>query len=185
MFLKKQLARLSEITWRTVLPFALLTVLSDVLVAGALCGLLWHERSDFGDTNALIGSLIVWAINRCLLTSILAIIEMITFAARPNEFWYLAVDFVVGKLYANSLLATLNSRKALKVRGDSRSRDTDVTTSFRMAPTVATDVEGASGRPVLRILPPRDRTSEDGTTELDELHSATPLKCRTPSLTVP
>lgn len=43
-----------------------------------------------------------------------AVGEVIAFSASPNTLWFLAVDFVIGKLYANSLLATLNSRQSLK-----------------------------------------------------------------------
>ncbi|KZT22362.1 hypothetical protein NEOLEDRAFT_655553 [Neolentinus lepideus HHB14362 ss-1] len=182
LFVKKQLSRISELTLNTALPFAILAVLSDILVASALCGLLWRERSEFGDTNALINSLIIWAINRCLLTSVLAVVETIMFASRPKDLWFLAIDFVIGKLYANSLLATLNSRKSRKGRDDSRLSTTDVTTSFRMAPTISTDVEDSVARPVLRIISPRQGMSEDGRTSLVDLDSATPLKYRTPSL---
>ena len=35
------------------------------------------------------------------------------FAVFPNDLWYLGLDFVIGKLYANSLLATLNVRRSL------------------------------------------------------------------------
>ncbi|KAG6825277.1 hypothetical protein H0H92_004230 [Tricholoma furcatifolium] len=32
----------------------------------------------------------------------------------PHGLWFLGIDFVIGKLYANSLLATLNSRNSLR-----------------------------------------------------------------------
>lgn len=39
---------------------------------------------------------------------------ILQFAISPNSLWFIAIDFVIGKLYANSLLATLNTRNALR-----------------------------------------------------------------------
>lgn len=87
-FIKREFARLREVSvspsiWKSilnglldfltqissVLPFGVLAILSDILIAIALCLLLDSNRSDFEDTNLLINKLIVYAINRCILTS--------------------------------------------------------------------------------------------------------------------
>ncbi|EEB92336.1 hypothetical protein MPER_09172 [Moniliophthora perniciosa FA553] len=64
----------------------------------------------------LIRTLMIYAVNRCLLTSAVAIVEVIVFIATPGSLWFIAIDFVIGKLYANSLLASLNSRNALRAQ---------------------------------------------------------------------
>lgn len=51
------------------LPFAVTAILSDVFIALALCLLLDSNRSEFQDTNNVINKLIVYAVNRCILTS--------------------------------------------------------------------------------------------------------------------
>jgi len=117
MFIYKDLNKLPLITFTAALPFAVTAVIPDVLVTICLCYFLNNGRSGFRGTNALINQLIIYAINRCLLTSIVAIIEVILFAVLPGSFFFLAVDFCIGKLYANSLLATLNTRKNLRGRG--------------------------------------------------------------------
>jgi len=99
------------------MPFGICSVLSDVLIAGALCVLLHGNRTSFHNTNTLVTKLIVYAINRCLLTSAVAVAEVILFAVKPDSLWFMAINFVIGKLYAYSLLATLNSRHASKARG--------------------------------------------------------------------
>ncbi|KAJ8580092.1 hypothetical protein M405DRAFT_886256 [Rhizopogon salebrosus TDB-379] len=48
--------------------------------------------------------------------TIVATAEVIAFAISPNSLWFIAIDFVIGKLYANSFLASLNSRSALRGR---------------------------------------------------------------------
>lgn len=50
-------------------PFGIVTVLSDIFIAVALCMLLGGNRSAFEDTNNIINKSIVFAINRCILTS--------------------------------------------------------------------------------------------------------------------
>ncbi|EKM76842.1 hypothetical protein AGABI1DRAFT_130862 [Agaricus bisporus var. burnettii JB137-S8] len=116
LFIKKEFSRLPEITYIAATPFALLAVLSDIFIAGALCILLWGSKTGFKSTNNLISKLIIYAINRCLLTSVVAIAEVIAFTVSPKTLWYLAIDFAIGKLYANSLLATLNNRQAMRDR---------------------------------------------------------------------
>ncbi|KAG1809087.1 uncharacterized protein BJ212DRAFT_613913 [Suillus subaureus] len=120
MFIKKQFSALSEITLYAATPFAITAVLSDVFIAGSLCILLHGNRSPVVETNTLVNTLIVYAINRCLLTSVVAVAEVIAFAIIPGSLWFIAIDFVIGKLYANSLLASLNSRSALRGRNHTR-----------------------------------------------------------------
>ncbi|RDB18331.1 hypothetical protein Hypma_000516 [Hypsizygus marmoreus] len=117
LFIKKELKKLPEITLFAAMPFALFAVLSDIFIAAALCILLHGSRTGFRRTNTLVNNLMVYAINRCVLTSVVATAEVITFAASPHSLWFLAIDFVVGKLYANSLLAHLNSRNSLRSAG--------------------------------------------------------------------
>jgi len=127
LFQKKDFSRLSEITYIAALPFAVLAVLSDVLITLALCVLLYNSRTGFRSTNSMLNLIIVYAINRCLLTSIVATIEMVMFVTEQETLWYLAADFVVGKLYVNSLLATLNTRSALAGKGMENDESTEMT----------------------------------------------------------
>ncbi|KAI0346266.1 hypothetical protein BDW22DRAFT_1352328 [Trametopsis cervina] len=104
----------------SALPFAVFAVLSDVVIAGALCIKLHRTKSYLMTGNSVINHLIIFAVNRCLLTAGVAVLEITLFAAFPNALWYLALDFGIGKLYANSLLATLNTRYSIRIRGGGR-----------------------------------------------------------------
>ncbi|OAX37471.1 hypothetical protein K503DRAFT_771470 [Rhizopogon vinicolor AM-OR11-026] len=128
MFEKKEFSALQQITLYAATPFAIAAVLSDVCITIALCVLLHGNRSPIIETNALVNTLIVYAINRCLLTSVVAVAEVIAFAISPASLWFIAIDFVIGKLYANSFLASLNSRSALRGRSHTHSEGT----SFRV-----------------------------------------------------
>jgi len=116
-FIKREFRRLPEVNSFAATPFAIVTVLSDIFIAAALCILLHGNRTSFRKTNSLITSLITYAINRCVLTSVIAIVEVVVFSLAPHSLWWLGIDFIVGKLYANSLLATLNSRQSLRDQG--------------------------------------------------------------------
>ncbi|TFK47846.1 hypothetical protein OE88DRAFT_753161 [Heliocybe sulcata] len=63
------LAAIGAIGLSAVLPFGAFAVLSDILVAACLCFLLWNNRSEIKSTNMIINRLMVWAVNRCLLTA--------------------------------------------------------------------------------------------------------------------
>jgi len=125
LFVKRNVGLLDGITLGSAIPWAAFSVVSDVAISGALCWLLASKRTGFKDTNSLIDSLMIYAINRCLLTVGIAILEVICFVALPNSLAFIGVDLVTGKLYSNSLLATLNSRSSLQQRslkGSRRSR---------------------------------------------------------------
>ncbi|KAH7882565.1 hypothetical protein F5I97DRAFT_275141 [Phlebopus sp. FC_14] len=141
MFIKRQFNALPQITFYAATPFALTAVLSDICIATGLCVLLYGNRGPFLRTNRVVNTLIVYAINRCLLTSIVAVIEVIVFAVSPHSLWFLAIDFVIGKLYANSFLASLNSRSSLRGRG----LETDYESSIRMRPAQLSALQAAPG----------------------------------------
>ncbi|KIJ70461.1 hypothetical protein HYDPIDRAFT_23564 [Hydnomerulius pinastri MD-312] len=90
----------------------------DVLIAIFLCTLLQNSRTGFRRSDTMINKLIVFSINTGLLTSICAVASLISIGVWPSTFIYIAFYFCLGRLYCNSLLATLNARKGL--RGDSR-----------------------------------------------------------------
>ncbi|OCH95596.1 hypothetical protein OBBRIDRAFT_788144 [Obba rivulosa] len=158
-------SRLSEISFNVALPFAIMAVISDIAVAAALCILLHNSRTVYHSTNHMLYTLMIFAINRCILTSVVAIIELIVFLRLQQTLWFLAIDFIIGKLYANSLLATLNTRRAISGRGLEESRGSGMTgtsTSFRIG----------SGGATTDSSRPGDTLEEDPIIDLAVLDSA-------------
>ncbi|KAI0334812.1 hypothetical protein GY45DRAFT_1367269 [Cubamyces sp. BRFM 1775] len=86
----------------------------DVTIAAILCTILHRSRTGFSKSNTLINRLMVFAVNTGLLTSVCACLSLITIVALPNTFVYICFFFLVGRLYSNSLMATLNARKSLR-----------------------------------------------------------------------
>jgi hypothetical protein len=144
LFIKKELSRIPEVKLFAATPFALFAVLSDILIAGFLCVLLHGSRTGFKRTDTIVTTLIIYAINRCLLTAVVAILEVIVFSLMPHSLWFVAIDFVIGKLYANSLLATLNSRAAV------RAATTDMVNSIHVSDIQFNDLSGGSNTKVER-----------------------------------
>ncbi|KAG5718815.1 hypothetical protein E4T56_gene2669 [Termitomyces sp. T112] len=97
-------------------------VAADMFIAISLCANLWKRRSGFEKSDTLIRTLILYAINTSLLTTLCSLACLITYAVWPNDFTFMAIYFVLSKLFLNSLLATLNTREALseKISGFSR-----------------------------------------------------------------
>jgi hypothetical protein len=93
-----------------------LGVVVDCLITLAVSRQLLKGRTGARDTDALINRLLGYTLNTGFITSLFAIIEIITFLTSPHSLVFLSFVFVQNKLYANCLLATLNARRELRAR---------------------------------------------------------------------
>ncbi|KAI0701759.1 hypothetical protein C8Q76DRAFT_240747 [Earliella scabrosa] len=89
-------------------------VFADVLIAASLCFLLAKRRTGFARTDSTVRVLMLYSINTGGLTSLCALLCLLTYASMPNNFIFIAFYFVLPKLYLNALLATLNARRSLR-----------------------------------------------------------------------
>ncbi|PIL34889.1 hypothetical protein GSI_02676 [Ganoderma sinense ZZ0214-1] len=94
-----------------------LSVLCDVLIVAALSYYLHSKRTGFKRTNSMIDRLIIYAVNRGVLTTICQAGHLIAYVALPGRFIFLAFALLEGKLYTNTFLATLNAQKAMRNEG--------------------------------------------------------------------
>ncbi|KAI0767693.1 hypothetical protein C8Q74DRAFT_1370425 [Fomes fomentarius] len=94
-----------------------LSAICDVVVAVGLCVYLRAGKSGFSRTNNMIDRLMIYAVQRGALTTICQFCHMITTVALPSQFIYIPFAFMQGKLYCNTVLATLNVRNSLKASG--------------------------------------------------------------------
>ncbi|KAG2052735.1 hypothetical protein BDR06DRAFT_957439 [Suillus hirtellus] len=90
----------------------ILSCVVDILVTAGLCFTLRRNRS-YSNMNRVINTIVLYTLENNALTSVAIIISMICWVTMDNLI-FLGVHFVLSKLYANSLLATLNSRKQLQ-----------------------------------------------------------------------
>ncbi|EIW75988.1 hypothetical protein CONPUDRAFT_169214 [Coniophora puteana RWD-64-598 SS2] len=83
---------------------------TDTLIASTLCFYLHRQRTGMRRTDTIINELLLYTINTGLVTSLFAIAVLITFLGSSNLAFSAFVQ-TQSKLYAVSLLATLNTRK--------------------------------------------------------------------------
>ncbi|KAF7333301.1 ANK-REP-REGION domain-containing protein [Mycena sanguinolenta] len=89
---------------------------ADVLISLILCWYLHREMTMSDRVNSLIKRVIWYTLATGLATSVLAMSALIAYVVWPDTFISLALNFSLGRMYTNALLATLNSRKHLRAR---------------------------------------------------------------------
>ncbi|KAI0326501.1 hypothetical protein GY45DRAFT_101640 [Cubamyces sp. BRFM 1775] len=90
--------------------------LAELFLTGTLVVVLWCSRTGSKRTDTIIEILIIYSVNTGLLTSIFDLLSFIFALILPGNLIYVAVGSVAVKLYANSVLAVLNSRRSLSQR---------------------------------------------------------------------
>ncbi|EIW63100.1 uncharacterized protein TRAVEDRAFT_43407 [Trametes versicolor FP-101664 SS1] len=146
-----------------------LTLLCDILITGGLCFYIRGARVAGGRarTNALVDKLMVYAINRGALVTVIQGVSLVTLVAIPRGYVYIIFSMMVGKrtpfplfplspsswlersllppgpcpVYVNSLLASLNVRASLN-----RTAFADTTAA---APTIVTTLQFRDGQHTL------------------------------------
>lgn len=88
----------------------------DIGITAAMCYYLHTSRTGSGETDHLIDAIMLYTFNNGALTCVTTIISMICWLAMPRNLVFLGLHFAISKLYVNSLLATLNSRRSIRKR---------------------------------------------------------------------
>ncbi|KAF4596891.1 hypothetical protein EYR38_008282 [Pleurotus pulmonarius] len=97
-------------------------MICDIMISSSLVYFLHKNRSGIKTTESLIDKLIIYFIGIGTLSSVFALLNMVTWWAMPDKLIFTTFHSIISKLYVNSLLVTLNSRNQLrhnlgKVRG--------------------------------------------------------------------
>ncbi|KAI0734723.1 hypothetical protein BC629DRAFT_1687961 [Irpex lacteus] len=117
-----------------------LSACGDVLITASLIYYLNRNRTGFPSSDFIIDNIMLYSVQTGVITSyvfshffpkallslhdtltvlyhrITVVVTFICWVAMPQNLIFLALYFVIAKMYANSLLATLNARKSLKDR---------------------------------------------------------------------
>ncbi|KAM5544619.1 hypothetical protein V8D89_001517 [Ganoderma adspersum] len=101
-----------DMTW-TVSVFYGVDMVIDSTLTGTLIVYLLRNRTGTQRNDSMIQTLIVYTINTGLVTSIVGMLAFIFGLIMPGNLVYFAMGIVVTKLYANSVLALLNTRRYL------------------------------------------------------------------------
>ncbi|KAH7886371.1 hypothetical protein F5I97DRAFT_1263320 [Phlebopus sp. FC_14] len=103
----------AEFRWVFTLGLAL-SSLVDVMIAVFLCYSLRNGRKSSSSMDHVINAVILYTFENNSLTSTATVVSMICWLVMPNNLIFMGLHFVISKLYANSLLATLNARRQLQ-----------------------------------------------------------------------
>ncbi|PBK95770.1 hypothetical protein ARMGADRAFT_1010693 [Armillaria gallica] len=107
-------------------PAFAITAANDILIALSLSYFLHTHKSGIARTNGIVNRLIILTINNGALSSILAFAALICLLTAPETMVSIAMNFLLGKAYTNTLLASLNWRQ--------NSRDTLLQQNIPMMP---------------------------------------------------
>ncbi|KAH8813837.1 hypothetical protein DL96DRAFT_505699 [Flagelloscypha sp. PMI_526] len=93
---------------------------ADVFITVGLTWSLYRSKTGFATTDTMINKIIRLTIQTGLITSLFALLDIILFQALPTSSASFTFDFMLSKLYSNSLLSTLNARASLNDLVNSR-----------------------------------------------------------------
>ncbi|KAJ7583167.1 hypothetical protein C8J56DRAFT_1167109 [Mycena floridula] len=113
------LPKLKGVVYVAMVPLFSIRVVSDTVTSIALCIILYDSRPSLNRSSKLVNTLIVYAMNKFVLTTIVVLMQTIVLIANPDSIWAMVIEFVTAQIYANSFLATLNSRNHLREIGGS------------------------------------------------------------------
>ncbi|EIW57589.1 uncharacterized protein TRAVEDRAFT_48623 [Trametes versicolor FP-101664 SS1] len=147
------LESLSLIAFSAALPYTLLAVLSDAFIAGTLIQLSRGRTPEWDSprVHTMAMQFVTFAINRCVLVTVAALVRLIAFTVLPWTAWFIATDFIMGKLYANSFVACLNARSLFPTPQASRG-DTAI---FSSVPDISVRSNGSINPPSHSPMPRR------------------------------
>lgn len=101
--------RTKAFKWQAVSELAV-AAFTDICIASVLCIALLRRRTGFERSDQLISNIVTFTVASGLLTSIVSIVQFITYLTLPGKFVWLACFSISSKLFTNSLLASLNQR---------------------------------------------------------------------------
>ncbi|KAI0043719.1 hypothetical protein FA95DRAFT_1563039 [Auriscalpium vulgare] len=112
---------------------------ADVLICGCMIWILYDAKTQtmWTESGSLFNRLILNAIQTGLVTVICATVDLALFVHFENANYHLTPAYILGKLYSNSLMVTLNARR----RRTTRNTDLETAESLAMRVMVSQQTE--------------------------------------------
>ncbi|KIK58796.1 hypothetical protein GYMLUDRAFT_45097 [Collybiopsis luxurians FD-317 M1] len=93
----------------------------DVLITICLCRELYRRRkSALNNTVAVLDKIILWTVETGLVTSTTATVLTVCFLVMKSNLIWLGLYFILPRLFANCVIASINSRRGLAERKGQR-----------------------------------------------------------------
>ncbi|KAI6106594.1 hypothetical protein EV401DRAFT_2213553 [Pisolithus croceorrhizus] len=144
-FIDTNTSVLAQTWYYSAISSAATVTVAEILITVSLCVLLYNGGSHAAlpRTKRLVNTIIVYAANRCLLT-VLVVVGELAADVDQQASWSMGLNFVLGTLYTNSLLASLNSREYLLSQGSTAMSAPSVSVLHFAVPPVVLDNVGSS-----------------------------------------
>jgi len=113
LILKRFSVFIKEFRWVFTLGLSLSSTV-DILITTTLCYNLETSRTGSSQLNRVINLLMLYTFENGLLTCIATIVSMVCWLTTPHDLIFMGIHFVISKLYANSLLVALNTRRQIR-----------------------------------------------------------------------
>ncbi|KAF9441522.1 hypothetical protein P691DRAFT_779782 [Macrolepiota fuliginosa MF-IS2] len=91
-----------------------LAAAGDILLSVTMVQLLYKARTGIRQSDNMLGKLMLYTVNTGVITSLWSILTLIVAVRLNKTYIYGAFYFSIGRLYVNTMLATLNARKSIK-----------------------------------------------------------------------
>jgi hypothetical protein len=104
---------ITSFRWAIFVAFSA-TIAIDIYIATVLSVLLWKSQTGIKRTDSMLCTLIQYIIGTGVLTSMASLIYITLYVVKPDTLLYLAQEFSITRLYANSFLAMMNARSGLR-----------------------------------------------------------------------
>ncbi|KAF9475339.1 hypothetical protein BDN70DRAFT_996482 [Pholiota conissans] len=111
LFINPSLLNLTGVRENLAKAGLTMAAFNDFLIASTLSFHLHRARTGFKKTDKILDKLTTYAVNNGILTSLTDIVALAFIFAFPESLYSVAISQVIGSLYSNSLMATLNSRQ--------------------------------------------------------------------------
>lgn len=114
---------------QVMLPYQYLwfipAVVTDILITITMVFFIRKKRTGFSRTEDILNRILRFSIQSCLLTTIIVLATLIAFVTAPSIPIHLCLSLILPKLYSNSVLSSLNSRRRTSTPGTNWEVTTD------------------------------------------------------------
>ncbi|KAJ7635714.1 hypothetical protein DFH06DRAFT_1302938 [Mycena polygramma] len=103
-------SQIGDIGWAVSSSFAASSFI-DIVISVAMCHYLRKSKGRESRLNSRISTLMQWTLSSGIFTSACSVSALFSFITMPNNLVFLALSYLLTRLYVNSFMAMMNARQ--------------------------------------------------------------------------
>ncbi|KAJ6460027.1 hypothetical protein C8R47DRAFT_1327811 [Mycena vitilis] len=103
-------SQIGDIGWAVSSSFAASSFI-DIVISVAMCYYLRKSKGRESRLNSRISTLMQWTLSSGIFTSACSVSALFSFITMPNNLVFLALSYLLTRLYVNSFMAMMNARQ--------------------------------------------------------------------------